>query len=251
MAELVLKVGTSGPDPAYQDGDIIHAFTRRAIRCVHSEHICHLKNFGYTPDGLRPDSLAKMWREKTHKYRFERVSRTEIKRTDLATLAEDVLGPTMNTAREQIDVPQFIERQLRDGRHCLFGTPGREVWYGGHIDISHARLNLVWAEIEARTAFREMNFPRWPLSLDPMILPLPVTDMSDERAELLTKEEWHEDPVPRLSRLIRRRNYSVAWRALPSSVGLTVTEVLDPSRRIDLRRIMAPFINEVIVQRKP
>src|SRR5687768_2274240 len=84
---LQLKIGTVGPDPAYQDGDIICAFNRRRCRCVHAQHICH--PWKATPNAhglLALSTVVHDYFEKTHQYRFERVSRLEVLRTNLITL---------------------------------------------------------------------------------------------------------------------------------------------------------------------
>ena len=90
MAELAIKVG-SGAN--YKDGDILCAFNSRRIRCTHAQHICHVKQAGGGIGGLRDNAhVARDWFEHTHQYRFERVSRTEIKRILLSDMSEVLIN---------------------------------------------------------------------------------------------------------------------------------------------------------------
>ena len=50
--ELLLKVGSNGPDPEYQDGDVVCAFNERRILCCHAEMICHVQKVELNSEGL-------------------------------------------------------------------------------------------------------------------------------------------------------------------------------------------------------
>jgi len=90
MAELALKIGAGAN---YRDGDILAAFNSRFIRCVHAQHICHVKNAGGGIGVLRDNShVARDWFEHTHQYRFERVSRTKINRITLADMSQVIIS---------------------------------------------------------------------------------------------------------------------------------------------------------------
>lgn len=166
MAELALKVGAGAN---YSDGDIIAAFNSRAIRCVHANHICHRKLAGGGIGALRDNAhVARDWFEHTYQYRNERISKTEFRRTDLITLDEFIAGPVPKIDptkgfETSTDVPLYVRLRLVHERHKIFGTPGREVWYTGTRNVSNANLDLVWNAIETKTAFREVDFPRWPM----------------------------------------------------------------------------------------
>lgn len=121
VATIALKVGSGS---GYEDGDILCCWNRRHIRCVHAQHICHVRTAARNGDGLIPlTHHARDWFEHTHEYRFERVSATEVRRTNLATLAEDVFSETPNEDGQAIDVPLFIARRKLKPLHYLFGTP--------------------------------------------------------------------------------------------------------------------------------
>lgn len=118
MAELLLKVGDRSPaDWDYKDGDVLCAFNRRRIRCVHAEHLCHVKAAGFNGGGLRPaNSLARDFREACCQYRNERVSRYEIDRVDIAT-----------GSRERLTGPEYDV--------TIAGLPTVHVTYPGEIAV--------------------------------------------------------------------------------------------------------------------
>lgn len=211
VATVAIKVG---PGAGYEDGDLLCCWNRRHIRCVHAQHICHVKTAARNGDGLIPlTHHSRDWFEHTHLYRFERVSANEIRRTNLATLVEDVLSATPNAAGEQIDVPLFLSRRKQRAENYLFGTDGSEVWYGGQKDFSHAKLDLVWNAIETKTANREVDFPDFPAGTQDLKshLLLRINDMDDAAALELTADEWdrtdQQNPV-----MIRKRKRMIPWR---------------------------------------
>lgn len=238
MAELVLKVGTVGPDPAYQDGDIIEAFNRRRIRSVHAEHICHLKNFGFTSDGLRPISLAQTFFEETYQYKFERVSQDEVRRTDLTTLDTEIFGSTPNPNGEHIFVELYLARRKSHPKHRIFGTPGNEYWFGGRKNTSHAALDQVWQAIEAQTIEREVNYTKWPLSLEERkaYLAITVDDFTDaESIELTTPvTETYIDRGREGQRIVKKRARFTNFNSLNLS-GLEIAAVRARNTQVDMR----------------
>ncbi len=218
MAELAIKVGAVSADLThYQDGDILCAFNARFIRCVHAQHICHVKNAGGGIGVHRMDAhVARDWFENTHQYRFERISRTEIRRVTLVTLEEIVIDDTpkhIDGKRQHMDVELYIQRRLVHERHRIFGSSGAEVWYGGRIDVSDTNLTLVWNAIETKTAFREVDFPLWPAGGKDLISHLFVTvdDFDEREASSLVAPELDEtDPDNPI--ILRKRERHIDWR---------------------------------------
>lgn len=255
MADIILKIGSVGPDPAWQDGDCVCAFSDRRILCCHAEHICHPWKHSRTRDGLRPDGLPRQFHEITHQYRFERVSRTELKRVTIATGAEEILSGKPNAAGEAIDVEEFVTRRMRekapDGgpRLAMFGLPGAEVWYGGTIDVSPAKVSAVWDAIEAQTTNLRANHGLWPLgTLDKRhFLPLRLDAFDDATAEELHAAEVEMDPDGNEA-LLRRRKHRVQWRDVLSSVGVAEADVLDRNKETDGRG--SQLSRAVIVRQK-
>lgn len=244
MAELVLKVGSFNPGSPehYQDGDILCAFNQRRIRLVHSQHICKPKSF--TSNGLRQDgSLSEKFLSRTRQYKFERVGKDTVKRIVIATSEEEILGSTPNQQGEAIDVDLFVRRRLSHPNHMIFGSPGREVWYGGQVDYQDSVLSDVWTDIEAGSAFREINYRLWPLTEKEKrtYLALSVDDFSDGEAQGMVEPETVEedDPVKvgkKVLRLIKARKHFIEWEKLKElSVKAERGIVKDPLLVVDYR----------------
>ncbi len=244
MAELAIKVGTVGH---FVDGDILCAFNSRRIRCTHAQHVCHVKNAGGGRGVLRDNiHVARDFFEHTHKYRFERVSRTEINRTTLSTLDEVTLSdrPKLVDGKMQhMDVPLFIARCLEHERHRMFGAPGAEVWYGGTKDFSDAAMTLVWNAIETKTPLREVNFQRWPAGTQDLISHLFITadDFDEAEADDLVSSEIDEtdpdDPI-----LIKKRRRHIDWRDVVDLGDQANVE--DKTVSVDLRETMTPIVRD-------
>ena len=247
MASLLVKVASSGPDPAYQDGDVIAAFSDHRALCVHAQHLCDHRREAKTAEGLCPTGgLGFALQARTYQYRFDRVSRTEVRRTDRATGAQDVLGPAPTAAGEAIDVPRYLARARAHPAHRIFGLAGRETWFGGQIDFSPRAMADVWGEIEARTARRRADHREWPFGEEEMRchLVLPVDDFLESVRTELESPTMSDAPEPQM---LTRRAHAVEWRTL----GLPVAEanVLDPGKKVDVRNL-APFARAAIVRHR-
>lgn len=167
MAEILIKAGdqTGDASKAYRDGDVICAFNARHIRCVHAQHICHVHAAARNGDGLiLPTEVVRDWFEATHGFRFDRVTRTRVRRTNLVTLETEDFNATPNADGKAMDVPLFIARRKKKADHYLFGTDGAETWYGGRKDFSNAKMDIVWNAIETKTPKREVDHTQWPFS---------------------------------------------------------------------------------------
>ena len=251
MAELLLKIGTDAPDPAYQDGDILCAFNERRMLCCHAEMICHPRLAALTRDGLRDNgSLARTMLDTVCQYRFERLSRDEIERVDLVTGDRERFGRTPNERGEQMDVDQFVKRRLRHDAHRIFGVPGREVWYGGTIDWSPPKVAAVWDAIEVRSALRRVDHRHWPFTRQERLsfLPIKTDDFNDDVSNTLIAQEidetYPENPV-----LVRKRRNRVDWESLTATLGLSRDDVLDPTRETDGRSVT--LTRTAVVEVKP
>jgi hypothetical protein len=194
MAEIALKVEDS---PVYKDGDVLCAFNRRRIRCAHAEHVVAPHKAGFNRDGLRPAaSLAARALELTRQYKFQRVNRTTVRRTNLRTGSIEELSNRPNANGEYINVPMFIASHVKHERHGIFGIKGREFWYGGKTYTTHTELDLVWAEIENRTPHKEVDFDLWPagrLDLMQYLFVAVDDDFDDNVAESLVEPELEVD----------------------------------------------------------
>lgn len=252
MAELALKISDSND---YKDGDIIAAFSRRRIRCTHAQHICHVKNAGGGVRAPRDSShVAKDFLEHTHQYRFERVSRTEVKRVTLATLDEVILDGTpkmIDGQMQHMAVQEFIERRLRHDRHAIFGTSALAVWYGGEKTFNHAKLDLVWNAIETKTVNREVDFDLWPVGAQDLKshLFLPCDDFDESTEQELVESEIDEtDPDNPV--VVKKRRRKVIWQNLfPVNIPpiTNAADVTDRVKTVDVRRRSAGAFNRATI----
>ncbi len=251
MAELLLRVGDSVAADRSQDGDIICAFNARRIKCVYAQHVCHVKKFGFNSDGLRPDSLAKMFFEETCQYRFERLSRNEVRRITLATMAVDVYSDVPNAKGKSINVGEYLRRRKLSGeRSKVFGFAGVEVWYGGRTDVSDAPLTRIWSAIETATSLREVDHRLWPLSdwEKRQFYSVRVSEFSDQRAVEMTEPEI--DTLPDGGEtIVKKHKRWVDWRNDLGLTGREKTDVQDANLTID-HRDRAPASEDTIVRVK-
>jgi hypothetical protein len=215
------------------------AMNQHKIQSVHAQHICHIKNMGFNSDGLRPiDCLTDVLLKNVYKYKFQRISQTEIKRITLATLEEEIIGPKPNAKGEYMHVASFIRRRKQHARHRIFGAEDNEYWYGGSINDSLTKRLPVWQEIEARTGLKKADYTKWPWTEAEMrkYLITPVDDFNDiEQSELESPlTQGDPDKGEEIVKLKRRKN-QVLWK---TKLGLTTKfkkDIEDKTKKIDMR----------------
>jgi hypothetical protein len=245
MAELLLKVGVG---TNFADGDVLCAFNRRRIRCCHAQHHCHFRKAPRNDSGLIVVSaLARDWFEATHQYRFERVSAEQVKRVVIATSEEELFGPLPNARGEHIDVRRFLARRKLNPLHRIFGEDGMEYWYGGRIDMSHTKLDLVWNAIETKTLLREAAYRRWPMGERDLRshLAIAVDDFDDVAAAALESPEIDDDGRT----VLRKRLHRIDWEARLSLDSTTRDAIRDRNQTVDIREATT-FTRSVVVEQK-
>lgn len=216
MAQLAIKVLDHVPTRGKsRDGDVLDAFNRRRCLWKGAHDLLPLKTAPLTSRGLRAPSLQQAYREVFCRYRTERISETEIRRTELATGTVEIFGPIENEKKERINVPRFVEGRYRMGeRHALWGTPGREIWYGGGYDFSVENVNRMWSIIEATTGLSREDYTTWPFTPRERtsFLIVSTDDFDDAFAERVKATV----PNPEGIKLppILRSGYTVDWRSL-------------------------------------
>ena len=237
MAELLLRVRDNAGDQQTKDGDIICAFNNRRIKHVHAEMVCHKDKIGFNRDGLRDkDTLLEHYLKNTYQYKFQRINRTQIKRITLSDMSEEIIGPRPNAKGEAIDVPEFVKRRIRHGKHLIFGSPGSEFWYGGRTIATNSQLDKVWTEIELKTPLREINHRLWPLTSGEKRGWFSITtddftdDESGELTSSLMDETDPDNPV-----MVKKRKHHIDWRNLPSMSQPTRDKILDKNMEHDSR----------------
>jgi hypothetical protein len=249
MAELILKTSTNGPDPQWQDGDIIHAMNDLRIHDVHAQHICHKNLIGFNGDGLRPvNSLTEMYLANTRQYKFERISAAELKRIDLTTLDEEVLSDTPNAKGEYIDVVLYLQRRKQHPKHLIFGSSGSEIWYGGRTLITDTRIDGIWTLIESQTANLRADHDKFPWGKEDQKdhLVITVDDFDNTvRAELEVQVYDIADPPV----MTKRRKNKVDWRNLPGLTQKIIDDTLDNGVEVEIRDTFS-FTRSQIVEAK-
>jgi hypothetical protein len=265
MAELAIKIGNQLADVPALDGFIVSAYNNRRVRFHNAQAICNPVLFGFTPDGLREnDTVAHVWMEQTHQYRFERTGST-VRRVhlrdpgteDFWTLSEEALG-----------------YRLENPRHKVFGAAGAEVWYGGHVSWPDASLDAIWAAIETKTAHREVDHRRLFLSDITLrqMLWVSVDDFDDA-----TRAAYHRpvyDPAkalkydkttdttsevsisglddPKIGEerltliMLRKCAFKIVWRNLPGLSAGTQDDIADKDTAVDIRAAVT-FVRDSVV----
>ena len=256
MSEIVVCVTDDAmPDDRYQDGDVLHAFNTKHIDMVHFGEICRPALAGLTKSGLRPTgTIAEAGQALLRQFKNERVSKYEVKRTNLWTGAEEVVKPLFDEHGRYVhsrwndgsymDVPLFIKRRRAHVRHLIFGSNGREIWYSGGVKRDAANRAALWNFIESHSSLRQADHTRFPFRDRTLFrcLVLPVVEMRDEVCARAESEEFNLDEHqpgfdPELHpQVTRKRRANVAWR----SMGLDPAVVMDRSVKLDLRPILEP-----------
>ena len=251
MPELLIKIKRDErPDPAFQDGDIMCAMNELHIKNTHAQLLCHKNLIGFNGDGLRPEnSLTEMYLASVKQYKFQRVSNTEVKRIDLATLKEETLSGTPNAKGEYIDVDLYISRRLQHDKHLIFGTEDNEIWYGGRTLITTATHITVWNGIESTSLHREVNYTKWPWTDAEMrnYLVLTVDDFDNDTRATLEESVYNQLSLD--NEILKKRHHKVDWKNL-ASLGVTESNILDKDLKIDIRDSV-DFLRSSIVEIKP
>jgi len=157
----MLKIGESSN---FEDGDILGAFNRRRIGIVYADHIGDVGNAGGGKLVHRIyDSIPRRLRNAIYQYEFRRVSTNFVKRINLLTDEEEIIGKTPNAKGETMNVPVFLKMRLNHERHAIFGSPGEEVWYGGKTNTDETSVNNLWSIIEEHSSHRRKDYELWPV----------------------------------------------------------------------------------------
>lgn len=255
MAELLLKVGTVGPDPRWQDGDIVCCFSDRIISQRHLDILAHPRHL---PPGRRAvDSHCFDYFDAVCRYKFERISALEVRRTDRVLSTVDVVSKTPNAAGERINVATYVRRHLATPNHKIFGASGREIWFGGKRDYSAAVLDGVWTRAEARDGTLKANFPEFPITARERrhFLPISIDDPTDAEVFDLLASDVFDDMNPsgevEDTYTLRARATFVEWENLAGMNQGRRNAVRDPGRSADHRQDLGRFPHSSIRQDKP
>ena len=243
--ELILKVGTVAPDQKhYQDGDIVTAMSDVQIEYCHAEMICHVDKAGVNSVGLRDvDSLLHRYMAKTSRHKFIRLNSNEVKRINLLTNEEDIIGETM-------DVAQFLRRRLKHGRHKIFGSEqGQEIWYGGNAPRDRDHSDVLWSEIEGHSDNLKADCCNWPFTPIEKRHFLPVNCCGYKHGEVVevsdgtcgektcsVKVEGEPDEDGRSTQvMIAKKKWQVPYWDLDTELSIDIDDVRNTDKEVDAR----------------
>ena len=241
MAELAIKVGHGAN---YEDGDILDTFNRRRRLLVFAEHICwpriHGRKIGGQLGATQP-LLEKMY-QRTVQYKWERASKTEVKRTNLWTLGEVVYGstpiddPDRHGHKIHCHVEEHFKFRNKSGKLPLFGKPDREIEYGGGSKRDAATVELLWDDIEHDTPLRRADHALWPAGADDLKvhLFLAVDEFDDATAEELKAPLYDEKSIEEDKPVLKKRKHHIDWRAA-TNTSLSASDIEDRTRSVDIR----------------
>lgn len=162
--ELLVKINSVDGSSSYKDGDIVDVFSSDRTSFMHAEQICSVDNFALDPvTGLRTnDSLLMKFLERTCVYKFERVNSNDVLRTVIDTGTQDTINTTPNANGEYMNVYEYLTTILKRSRHTVFGTSGREIWYGGS---KNPDLAAIWNDIETHSDKLKQDHSSWPFTM--------------------------------------------------------------------------------------
>ena len=245
--ELLVKVGsTDSSQLQYQDGDIVEAYSQSQIELGHAYRLCHHKTVGLdSVSGLRPvNSLPYLFAEIVSKYKFERISQTEVRRTNYATGEIDIVGATPNANGERINVSLYISKRTSRSSHRIYGQTGSEIWFGELL--SDVDLDAVWNVIEThsdnlRSSYQSWNYtPLEKLGFLPIncvgfrndeVTVVSTPTVSERSAELSTEPEDESSEPQRLA----KRKFFVPYWDIANQLNINVDDVRNTSKPVDAR----------------
>lgn len=212
---LIIYVGDD-PSGSYEDGDVMMAVNSKRMLDVNTQMIVgqNFKNALRNGDTyVIPNSLHDIYKANTMQYKFERISQTEVKRTDLTDNSFTIFSDIPNEDNEHIYVQAYIDYALKSPRHQIFGTKGSEYWYGGRTITTLASLNKVWVEIEKQTEHRKADNMDYNFAGTHNIK-IEVDDFTDATAGELTSQLLGDTLVDGEYPVLKERRYKVNYRAL-------------------------------------
>lgn len=230
------------------DGDIIHAHNDIYLLWQHTQRIAdHRKESGGFFKPL--NCMACKMLETIYRYKFERVSVTEIKRIRLSDMREEILSEIPNTKNQVVHVPEYIARRKVAGKKPMFGTEEQAIWFGGRITVTLADLSTLWTNtITPETGLLEADHKQarsYSTHFLRRHLVIVTTDFGNARRGILESRDIDEtDPDNPV--FIAERKHKIDWRADLSFSAATVARIDDRSDAVQVRRDL-PKVDETVV----
>jgi hypothetical protein len=239
--ELIVKVSDVDGDSSYKDGDVVQAFSNEKILLANARVICSPENSPLdSTTGLREnDGLLEKFMENISLYRFIRQNSTDVKRINLSTAAESIVGKDPNEDGEFIDVHAYLTNKLRNPKHLVFGSAGSEVWYGSQKSPD---LDVLWNEIESHTDFLKQDYYSWPFSETEKrhFLPLNCRGFAGSEFTELSNATVSDKNLCVYSSdretIIAKRRWQVPYWDLSSELSININDIRDASKLVDGRK---------------
>lgn len=231
MAEVQIKIGSSG---SYEDGDVIETLNDRHISQMWVDFLTNIKHDVFTPEGLRRlGTIYELGLDLRCQYKFERISSTQVRRTDRISDTVVVYDWFPNAQGEYINVEEHVRYLLsRKKRHKVFGTLGAEVWYGGRTINTAATLDSVWSILESMSKHRKADYqlaPRGRQELKSHYV-VSIDDFDDA-----TESTYNTGEYDALGNLLTKSKYGVNWRQLHGMTPRKMEKIMDKRTRVDDR----------------
>lgn len=263
MPELIAKVGSSG---GYRDGATLHAMTERKILATNAQR--HLGKRDPTTnnveranrEGFLPitDPLFD-WCELTHEFKFQHhgqglLTITRLSDDETIPVEEGKPYTGFRGKTEVMQVRDYIRRRRRShfltgrpGFH-MFGSPAREIWFGGKKDLSEPKVSSGWIQIENKLQIARADNLKWPMgNLDIYhAIGVPVATLTEDQASFI--EQAGEIPAngddERI--IVERRTSQVDYKNLPGLDPAIARGMADRQVPVDIRDYYMWDVNEIV-----
>lgn len=249
MSELIIKTISNGLDPAYQDGDIIHAMNDLIIHFVHSYKICISSNLDKVEGVWYDRSIAEMFLSAWYQYKTERISKKVVRVTDQWASNSILKSDTPNQYGQVMYVEEFFQRRLASVPWYVFGIPKAEVYYSGGMRYQTAEDTFIWNQIESMTVHRKVNYSSYPKGEESKYQNLVITVDDFDTAtryelELSAYDDKVDPPI-----MIKKRKNKVNWKDLPGITQQIIDDVNKDDVEVDIRSDFT-FTRSQIVEAK-
>jgi len=246
MAEIYIHVGSGGPDESsYSDGDVIQVFTDCCIKSRNCQNIINPWDFHRNSHGLLDlGTLQQRYYELTHEYRFERIGNT-VKRIDLLNSKEQDVSINMDIPIFMSDRYRTWKKKQRRGKP-MFGSKGKEVWYGGEIDHSEPVFDKLIIDIKNKMGKTDSDFDSFKGATKTLKyhLGLKINNLKRSEADAMTAEVKDQDGT-----VITKRTNKVSWKEIGEISGNSINRILDKDIKVDLRSKGLHLLEDIVQQK--
>lgn len=224
MAELLIKVGYQGAvgdHKTWQDHDVIRALPNSHIGYTHANAL-------FKPRPGTPPVLSEGYMSLTRRWKVERISKTELRKSDL-------WNPPAFT---EYALPHLAQRLVRMKPEFLFGKPGSERFYMSPVRMDPATVNAVWAFIEGNSAHFRSRYERFPWGAGDLATNLAIRtpDITEAEAEVMHAPLYSGEPVSEAEyELIAKRTRRYVWDGVLELSAKQKGDVRVPGRLVDTR----------------